>query len=98
MLVCRLHALVGLKVMLVRDMKQYVLIRPSQINYLSLVVCLKVVYLRTFINSQSVGLSSMLLDIASPLVLGKLPCSISLAFLLSDEDVHLYALTPSEDR
>ena len=45
MLVCRLHALVGLKVILVRDIKQYVLIRPYQINYLSLVVCLKVVYL-----------------------------------------------------
>ena len=33
------------KVILVRDIKQYVLIRPYQINYLSLVVCLKVVYL-----------------------------------------------------
>ena len=45
MLVCHLHALVGLKVILVRDMKQCVLIRPYQINYLSLVVCFKVVYL-----------------------------------------------------
>ena len=42
MLVCRLHALVGLKVILVRDIKQYVLIRAYQINYLSLVVGLKV--------------------------------------------------------